>query len=79
MTHHIGRSWSGSPLEDECPCPKAPCGLVLEDQTAPGCPQHAPERCKTMRQRHSEEECPGSQIVAPSQHQLQAVYDDEEW
>jgi hypothetical protein len=57
-TYHIGRSWSGSVLENECPCPKAPCGLVPDDQTVPECPEHAPERCKTMRQRHLAATCP---------------------
>jgi hypothetical protein len=54
---HMGRSWSGSELEDECPCPKAPCGLVPSDTVDPKCDQHAPERCKTMRQVHSSAVC----------------------
>ena len=28
---HIGRSWEGTPLEDDCPCHKAACGLVDEE------------------------------------------------
>lgn len=57
--YHIGRSFSGSFIEDECPCPKTPCGLVDEGNTDPTCTEHPPERCKTMRQRHRPEECPG--------------------
>jgi hypothetical protein len=58
MSFHIGRSWSGHPLEDECPCPKAPCGLVDVDRTDPACEHHPPERCKTVRQSHPASECP---------------------
>jgi hypothetical protein len=52
MTFHIGRSWSGHPLEDGCPCPKAPCGLVDMDRT---------ERSKSIRQSHPASECPGEE------------------
>jgi hypothetical protein len=64
--YHIGRSWAGQRfIEDECPCPKAPCGLVDESATDPTCPEHPPERCKTMRQRHSPEQCPGPPADKP--------------
>lgn len=53
---HIGRSWSGTPIEDECPCPKADCGLVVWGQTDPECEQHQPT--KTIRQGHDAEDCP---------------------
>lgn len=56
--YHVGRSWTGHQLEDDCPCVKAPCGLVAE--WAPGCPQHDPQFCKTLRQSHSFEDCPGA-------------------
>lgn len=58
MTMHIGRSWSGHPLEDDCPCPKAPCGLVDMDRTDPTCPEHPAERCKSIRQSHPASACP---------------------
>jgi len=54
---HIGRSWTGTRLEDDCPCPKAPCGLVIRDQVDPNCAQHALTACKTIRQIHSAEDC----------------------
>lgn len=56
---HIGRSWSGTPLEDECPCTKAPCGLVVMGEAHPDCAEHPPARSKSMRQIHAEGDCPG--------------------
>jgi hypothetical protein len=56
LDRHIGRSFSGHHLEDDCPCVKAPCGLVSE--WVPECPQHAPEASKTIRQSHPEFLCP---------------------
>jgi hypothetical protein len=55
---HMGRSWLGHELEDSCPCPKAPCGLVAESQIDPSCPQHALDAAKTMRQAHFVRDCP---------------------
>lgn len=61
--YHIGRSWGAQRfIEDECPCPKTPCGLVDEANTDPACTEHPPERCKTMRQRHRPEECPNTHL-----------------
>lgn len=51
---HYGRSWTGHPLEDDCPCRKEPCGLVSTPD--PACDQHAGS--KTMRQNHRAELCP---------------------
>lgn len=56
---HIGRSFVGTHVEDTCPCPKAPCGLVVQGEADPSCDQHPPERMKTMRQGHHDEDCPG--------------------
>lgn len=56
---HIGRGWRGTDLEDGCPCPKAPCGLVPADQIDPACPQHGFDSAKTIRQNHAPEDCPG--------------------
>jgi hypothetical protein len=56
---HIGRSWYGHPLEEVCPCPKEPCGLIEVAKADPDCPQHAWERAKSMRQGHPPEKCPG--------------------
>ncbi|MEO3860917.1 hypothetical protein [Acrocarpospora sp. B8E8] len=57
---HRGRSWSGHPLEDECPCPQEPCGLVDPGNAAPDCVQHGRNHpAKTMRQGHAADDCPG--------------------
>lgn len=53
---HIGRSFSGTHIEDECPCPKAPCGLVIAGKQDPSCLQHRVN--KTIRQGHTAEDCP---------------------
>ena len=63
MSFHIGRSWSGHPLEDGCPCPKAPCGLVDVDRTDPACLEHPAERGKSIRQSHSASACPAKPEV----------------
>lgn len=59
----MGRSWTVHVIEDECPCPKAPCGLAMPDgQPAGSCPEHNPAdplMSKTMRQLHTSEQCPG--------------------
>lgn len=57
MKYHVGRSWSGTELEDVCPCEKAPCGLVVSTNSS--CPQHSPLAIKTIRQMHTEDNCPG--------------------
>lgn len=55
--YHFGRSWSGTSIEDECNCIKAPCGLVsIVDHW---CPDHAFTSAKTMCQSHPESQCPG--------------------
>jgi hypothetical protein len=56
---HISRHWAGSALEDACPCPKEPCGMVPLDRTSPDCTQHPPELGKSIRRSHLPEECPG--------------------
>lgn len=57
--YHIGRSWPGQHfIEDECPCPQEPCGLVDVDRADPTCPHHPPERGKTIRQSHLAGACP---------------------
>lgn len=58
---HIGRSWPGAtPIEDACPCPKEPCGLVDREKAHPDCPDHPMERMKSVRQSHSAADCPGT-------------------
>lgn len=55
---HIGRSWTGTALEDDCPCPKADCGLVISEEAVEECPQHAISAAKSLRQLHWDENCP---------------------
>jgi hypothetical protein len=62
-TLHIGRSWTGHDLEDTCPCPKTPCGLVATDATSPDCTQHTIG--KTIRQAHRAAQCPGPTSETP--------------
>lgn len=54
---HIGRWSDGHQLEDACPCPKAPCGLVIRQQAI--CEEHALTAGKAMRQGHPATHCPG--------------------
>lgn len=56
---HIGRGWGNVPTwcEDECPCPKAACGLVIFTAVDPGCPQHAFTATKTIRSTHLASDC----------------------
>ena len=67
---HIGRSWSGTDLEDGCPCVKAPCGLVVLSGTAPDCREHGyVDGPKTMRQGHPVERCPAVAGLEPHHRQ----------
>jgi len=56
MSTHVGRSWSGHQIEDLCPCPQEPCGLVDLQKADPQCVQH--NLTRTIRQGHAEEDCP---------------------
>lgn len=58
--NHIGRSWVGHELEDTCPCPKAPCGLVIQDSIPEDCKQHHWSAAKTTRQSHPASTCPAA-------------------
>jgi hypothetical protein len=59
---HIGRSFPGmrNDIEAACPCPKAACGLVIQDEVTEACGQHHWSAAKTMRQSHPAAECPVS-------------------
>ena len=65
MTLHIGRSWTGHPLEDGCPCAKAPCGLATTPAD-PDCPEHAWRAAKTLRQMYAAAECPACAAIDPT-------------
>lgn len=54
--YHVGRAWSGTDIEDACPCPQEPCGLVSMNSADPSCEQHRPD--KTTRQVHASSQCP---------------------
>ncbi|MGI5222199.1 hypothetical protein [Nocardia sp. CA-290969] len=56
---HVGRSWSGTAIEDSCPCPQEPCGLVDQKRAHPDCEHHPMVRTKTIRQSHTADRCPG--------------------
>jgi hypothetical protein len=58
IAYHVGRSWTGHDIEDNCPCPKAPCGLVDVQNVADECEHHPVLRAKSMRQGHPAEDCP---------------------
>jgi hypothetical protein len=73
MWQHVGRSWSDTHLEDECPCPKVACGLVDEGRTDPTCSQHPVGRAKTMRQRHFPIDCPARVVI----EDVEVVEDDK--
>lgn len=60
--YHIGRSFlTAGPMEADCPCIKAPCGLVAELDEF--CSEHGPVFAKTMRARHHERDCPLSEFA----------------
>jgi hypothetical protein len=57
---HVGRSWAGHEVEDDCPCPKAPCGLAAP-KNGVVCEHHNPSdytQSRTMRQVHQAKDCP---------------------
>ena len=63
---HVGRSWTDNRLEQFCPCPLEPCGLVARDKAHPDCEEHT-TRARTMRQIHETENCPGPRPFHPTQ------------
>lgn len=74
IEYHMGRSFSGTRLEDGCPCPKAPCGLVLANGLGvdPDCPEHSLAAGKTIRQTHRADACPGLKESSPAPHRKEA-------
>lgn len=59
MSLHIGRSFTGHTVEDACPCPQEPCGLIDQTRTSTECEHHAFWAAKTIRQAHSAGQCEG--------------------
>ncbi|MFJ9985347.1 hypothetical protein ACIQUD_15165 [Streptomyces globisporus] len=66
--NHIGRSFLGmaADIEAACPCPKAPCGLVVQDEVTAACDQHHWSAAKTMRQSHPADQCPADTSPTPA-------------
>jgi hypothetical protein len=60
---HIGRDWEGHAIEDACPCPKEPCGLVSPARAHPDCDEHPPVLLKSVRQGHVAADCPGARAT----------------
>lgn len=58
---HVGRSFPGRyHLEESCPCPQLPCGLVSVGHAVDiNCPEHNPAHAKTFRNSHLASQCPG--------------------
>lgn len=58
---HIGRSFPGIyHVEENCPCPQLPCGLVeINHAVEIDCPEHNPVHAKTFRSNHRADQCPG--------------------
>ena len=63
---HIGRSWTAHPIENNCPCVKAPCGLVVLREVTEECREHHWSAAKTTRQSHPADQCPALAETAGS-------------
>jgi hypothetical protein len=57
---HVGRSFTGTMMEDVCPCGQAPCGLVDTALIDAECIQHPWKEGRTLRQMHNAKDCPGA-------------------
>lgn len=55
---HVARGWFDLAFEEDCPCEKAICGMVVMGKFSPDCTSH--DFTKTIRQGHSDEFCPGT-------------------
>lgn len=58
---HISRGYHDAIAAGEfaCGCPRASCGLVIEQQALDDCPHHSRHGSETMRHRHPGFLCPG--------------------
>lgn len=57
---HWGRAFHGHEIEDACPCPQAPCGLVDAPTVDQACEQHGWRFAQTTRQGHRADACPAN-------------------
>lgn len=74
---HIGRSFADTHLEDACPCPQEPCGLIARDQVRPDCPEHAVWAGKSIRQGHRPDACVGPPVTQGFRSSSLTVEHDE--
>ncbi|WP_435111644.1 DUF6205 family protein [Nocardiopsis synnemataformans] len=58
MGLHVARGWEPGEIERNCPCLKAPCGLVDYKRADPACTEHHESQAKTIRQHHAADQCP---------------------
>lgn len=70
---HIGRAFTGTRIEDECPCEQEACGLVSSRTISEDCPQHS--ATKTIRQGHTAEECPAWPSLEERLRSLTVIYE----
>lgn len=77
IEYHMGRSFAGTRLEDGCPCPKAPCGLVLATGLGVDwdCPEHSLAAGKTIRQTHRADACPAVRFNPATDIHMQMTED----
>jgi hypothetical protein len=75
---HVGQAWSGTEIEDACPCPKAPCGLIDVADTSAKCHEHPIKWGKSIRQGHEPGECPAIPTVEEPHHRAARQPTDEE-
>jgi hypothetical protein len=73
--YHISRSFNdsllkGAPVQDklehDCPCPKAPCGLVDTSTVSEACDQHHWSQARTIRHMHPVNLCPAIDLELPA-------------
>lgn len=50
-------------VEADCPCGKAPCGLVDGARIAPACPAHSGGTLSELHEAHSPDACPAPKPV----------------
>lgn len=54
---HIGSSGEGHEVEDACPCPQSPCGLVAVSTIDPSCAEHGAGSARVILQIHGAMAC----------------------
>ncbi|MER5608295.1 hypothetical protein AB0F93_03560 [Micromonospora tulbaghiae] len=62
---HFGLSATGNDIEQQCPCPLAPCGLVLDIDADEACPHHGRWAEMSIKQIHPAQSCPAGSAHRP--------------